>query len=83
MGASVTGTRLGYRMASDLPHSDDASPTEEIYLELRELGTAAAETSDTTPEPTPVLAEDNLTGLKARMARLRAILADRGVEPPT
>jgi len=69
-------------MPSDERHNDEARPTEEIYLELRELGSIAEETSDASPEPTPVLAEDDPTGLKARMARLRAVLTDRGVEPP-
>ena len=72
-------------MASDLPHSDNGPPTEEIYLELRDLQSATAETADATaePEPVPVLAEDDPSGVKARIARLRAILTDRGAEPPT
>ncbi len=63
-------------MPSDNPRGDDP-PTEEIYLELRELESAVAETH----EPAPALADDDPTGIKARIARLRAVLSDRGVEP--
>jgi hypothetical protein len=71
-------------MASDLPHSDDGPPTEEIYIELRNLEAVAADTVDGAPdpEPAPPFAEDDPTGIKARIARLRAILSDRGIEPP-
>jgi hypothetical protein len=72
-------------MASDVPHADDGPPTEEIYLELRDLEAAVPETqtasSDT--EPIPAIADDDPTGIKARIARLRAVLSDRGVEPPS
>ncbi|MDK1018013.1 MAG: hypothetical protein QGD89_01230 [Actinomycetota bacterium] len=71
-------------MNSDTPiFSDDADPpTEEIYIKLRELETAAAETRDATSlEPSPVVADDAPTGIKGRIARLRAILSDRGAEP--
>ena len=65
-------------------NSNGGSPTEEIYLQLRELQSAAADTSDVPPDtaPAPALAEDDPTGIKARIARLRAILSDRGAEPP-
>jgi hypothetical protein len=67
------------------PHTDDGHPTEEIYLELRELESAAAnaERPRAEQEPAPVVADDDdPTGIKARIARLRAVLSDRGVEPP-
>lgn len=72
-------------MASDTPHSDDGPPTEEIYLELRELEAAVPDIPTTSPdaEPTPAVADDDPTGIKARIARLRAVLSDRGVEPPS
>jgi hypothetical protein len=71
-------------MTSDTSFNDDGPPTEEIYLELRQLESAlpdrAADAQGT--EPAPVLAEDDPSGIKARIARLRALLTDRGVEPP-
>ena len=72
-------------MASDAPYSDDGPPTEEIYLELRELEAVAPEPVGTPrdAESAPVMAEDDPTGIRARIARLRAVLSDRGVEPPT
>ena len=72
-------------MASDVPHADDGPPTEEIYLELRDLEAAVPETQTASPdtEPIPAIADDDPTGIKARIARLRAVLADRGVEPPS
>lgn len=72
-------------MTHDPPGSDDALPTEEIYLELRALQASAGEADGTEPDPTPapVLADDDATGIKTRIARLRAILSDRGAYPPT
>jgi hypothetical protein len=72
-------------MASDVPHADDGPPTEEIYLELRDLEAAVPETQTASPgtEPIPAIADDDPTGIKARIARLRAVLSDRGVEPPS
>lgn len=72
-------------MASDVPYSDDGPPTEEIYLELRELEAAVPDTSSDSPdaEPTPAIADDDPTGIKARIARLRAVLSDRGADPPS
>ena len=72
-------------MASDVPFSDDGPPTDEIYLELRELEAVAPEATDAPrgTESAPAMAEDDPTGIKARIARLRAVLSDRGVEPPT
>jgi hypothetical protein len=66
------------------PNADSGPPTEEIYLELRELQSAAADTPEIPPpaEPAPVLADDDPSGIKARIARLRAILSDRGADPP-
>lgn len=64
------------------PFNDDAPPTEEIYIELRELQAAAEAQDVAEEEPTPVLANDDPTSIKARIARLRAILTDRGAPPP-
>ncbi|MDK1010955.1 MAG: hypothetical protein QGM46_02875 [Actinomycetota bacterium] len=72
-------------MNSDTPgiDHDTAPPTEEIYIELRELEAAAADAGEEAApiEPAPALPDDDLTGLKARIARLRAILSDRDAEP--
>ena len=67
-------------MHSDETDASQGPPTEEIYLELRALEStaAAAQASDTSSEPAPVLADDDPTGIKARIARLRAKLSDRG-----
>jgi len=72
-------------MASDVPYSGDGPPTEEIYLELRELEAAVPDAPRDSPdaEPIPAIAEDDPTGIKARIARLRAVLSDRGAEPPS
>jgi hypothetical protein len=72
-------------MTSDTSFSDDGPPTEEIYLELRQLESAAPDLAAgaQVTEPTPVLAEDDPSGIKARIARLRALLTDRGIEPPS
>lgn len=71
-------------MNPEPPISDDGPPTEEIYLELRELESVVHDTPGvgTSSEPAPVLADDDPTGIKARIARLRAVLSDRGIEPP-
>ncbi len=59
--------------------NDNVRPTEEIYLELEDLQEAAQELGDATgDEPAPVTSEDDPTGIKARIAKLRAMLADRG-----
>jgi hypothetical protein len=71
-------------MTSNTPFNDDGPPTEEIYLELRELEAAVPDMASTSnTEPTPAVADDDPTGIKARIARLRAVLSDRGVDPPT
>jgi hypothetical protein len=62
--------------ATDDENADHTIPTEEIYLELDELQEAARETDD--EEPTPVTSADDPSGIKARIARLRAMLSDRG-----
>lgn len=54
----------------------DSIPTEEIYLELEELEALAAEMDD--DSPTPVVSADDPSSIKARIARLRATLSDRG-----
>jgi hypothetical protein len=72
-------------VTSDSPFSDDGPPTEEIYLELRQLESIAPKMAPdaAASEPAPVVPEDDPTGIKARIARLRAVLSDRGVEPPS
>jgi hypothetical protein len=61
---------------------DSLRPTEEIYLELEELQelqeTAQDLGDEAMGEPSPVTSDDDPTGIKARIARLRAMLADRG-----
>lgn len=58
---------------------DSLRPTEEIYLELQELQETAQDLGDEAMgEPSPVTSADDPTGIKARIARLRAMLADRG-----
>ncbi|MEN8040861.1 MAG: hypothetical protein ABFR95_05100 [Actinomycetota bacterium] len=59
----------------------DGPPTEEIYLELQDLQTEVAESGQDESSQAPVLAEDEQSSVKARIARLRAILTDRGAEP--
>ncbi len=61
---------------SDNDKPDEKIPTEEIYLELAELQEAAKEQTD--DAPTPVMRTDDPSGIKARIARLRAMLSDRG-----
>lgn len=62
------------------PIDDDSNdkpiPTEEIFLELEELQEAAKDLDD--DAPTPVTSDDDPSGIKARIARLRAMLRDRG-----
>ena len=67
-------------MTFDTPSSSDDPPTEEIYLELRGLEQAVSNTETDSPvsERVPAVADDDPTGIKARIARLRAILSDRG-----
>lgn len=55
---------------------DEKIPTEEIYLELEDLQEAARDQAD--DAPTPVTSADDPSGIKARIARLRAMLSDRG-----
>ena len=62
--------------ATDENKGDNTIPTEEIYLELDELQAAASDQADT--EPAPVTSDDDPSGIKARIARLRAMLSDRG-----
>lgn len=69
--------------ATDDGTDDHAIPTEEIFLELQELEDLrdAAQDYVDENEPTPVMVEDDPTGIKARIARLRAMLSDRGASP--
>lgn len=63
-------------MTMDDNNPENAIPTEEIYLELEELREAAKDQTDSAP--TPVTSSDDPSGIKARIARLRAMLSDRG-----
>lgn len=65
--------------ATDNPTSDPR-PTEEIYLELEELQATAAHTPDPVPQDgaLPKVRDDDPSSIKARIARLRAMLSDRG-----
>lgn len=60
--------------------SDGQIPTDEIYLELRELEQlrAAAEQYQAENEMSPTVPSDEPSNLKARIARLKAMLSDRG-----
>ncbi len=61
--------------------SDGQIPTEEIYLELRELEqlrAAAEQYQAAEEEMSPTVSSDAPNNLKARIARLRAMLSDRG-----
>jgi hypothetical protein len=74
---SYAGTGMS---ATDDEKHDHAIPTEEIFLELQELEglrEAAQEYVDEN-EPTPAMVEDDPSSIKARIARLRAMLMDRG-----
>jgi len=62
-------------------HESEASrPTEEIYIQLRDLEAQApkVESADASDEPRPVLSDDDPSGIRARIAHLRAMLSDRG-----
>lgn len=65
--------------ATDNP-TNDPRPTEEIYLELEELRAAAAHApeSPSEGEVLPKVRDDDPSSIKARIARLRAMLSDRG-----
>ena len=63
-------------MTIDDNNPEDSIPTEEIYLELEELKEAAREQPD--DSPAPVTSTDDQSSIKARIARLRAMLSDRG-----
>ena len=62
--------------ATDENNGDNTIPTEEIYLELEELQSATNEHADSSPRP--ATSDDDPSGVKARIARLRAMLSDRG-----
>jgi hypothetical protein len=72
-------------VTSDPPLGNDGPPTEEIYLELRQLESVARESAvdSAASGSSPVDTDDDPTGIKARIERLRAVLSDRGVEPPS
>jgi hypothetical protein len=72
-------------VTSDPPFGDDGPPTEEIYLELKQLESVARESDvdSATSGQSPMATDDDPTGIKARIERLRAVLSDRGVEPPS
>jgi len=60
-------------------HSD--RPTEELYIELRDLENIESATDTTANEPgTPSVGDgEDPTGIRERIAYLRALLSDRGV----
>jgi hypothetical protein len=81
LGVALVDTHAeGMMSATDDETSNHAIPTEEIFLELQELEDLrdAAQDYVDENEPTPVMIEDDPTGIKARIARLRAMLTDRG-----
>ena len=66
---------------NDEHKSDPSVPTEEIFLELeelRELQELHGSVDQSGDEPAPVTSEDDPSGIKARIARLRSMLSDRG-----
>lgn len=78
------GRERGHMHSDTHGVDEDGPPTEEIYIELSELEATAEEDADdpTVGETAPVLAEDERSGVKGRIAKLRAILTDRGAELP-
>ncbi|MGI9585089.1 MAG: hypothetical protein ACR2N7_05810 [Acidimicrobiia bacterium] len=56
---------------------DGDVPTEEIYLELTQLEATAATQSQDQDLPSPIPSTD-VSGIKTRIAQLRAMLSDRG-----
>ena len=63
--------------ATDNP-TNDPRPTEEIYLELEDLKAAAAAQAAGSDQALPKVRDDDPSNIKARIARLRAMLSDRG-----
>ena len=64
--------------ATDNP-TNNPRPTEEIYLELEDLKAAAAAQAEAgSDQALPKVRDDDPSNLKARIARLRAMLSDRG-----
>ena len=63
-------------------HSDftDPSerPTEELYIELRDLEATAVNACNDSDVP-PTVADEDPSGIRERIAYLRALLSDRGV----
>jgi hypothetical protein len=59
-------------------HSD--SPTEELYIELRDLENIESATPTTDESGTPSVGDgEDPSGIRERIAYLRALLTDRGV----
>ena len=74
-------------MVSPIDNGENTTPTEEIYLELQELE-SIAEDKDKAPAPEEPVADardhdDDPNSITARIARLRALLRDRGVSDRT
>lgn len=68
--------------APEADSMDESAPTEELYIKLRRLETAATTDTSSTVASTIDLSRaaiDAQTGLKARIAERRALLSDRGV----
>ena len=68
-------------MVSPIDDGENTTPTEEIYLELQELR-SIAEANNNSPsaaETSSPRGDDDPNSITARIARLRALLRDRGV----
>ncbi len=61
-----------------IDHSD--RPTEELYIELRDLEHMESRPVDTSDQhdPTPGAPLDDASAIRERIAHLRALLSDRG-----
>ena len=73
-------------MVSPIDNGENTTPTEEIYLELQELE-SIAEDKGKAPEAEEPAAnardDEDPNSITARIARLRALLRDRGVSDRT
>lgn len=69
-------------MVSPIDRGENTTPTEEIYLELQELESIAEDKGKRAApaEPAPrARDDDDPNSITARIARLRALLRDRGL----
>jgi hypothetical protein len=68
-------------MTSPIDDSDNTTPTEEIYLELQDLTALAEEREESSAQGAPPSSsrnDDEPDNIRSRIARLRALLRDRG-----